>query len=69
MHYLGKFDGKSIMAAENYFSVDREVKPAESTETSEADQLSGEYGKLQPCQTARCYFVETSQTKKFSIVE
>ncbi|KAL9972932.1 hypothetical protein ACROYT_G019332 [Oculina patagonica] len=40
MHYLDKFDGKNIMAAENYFSVDREVKPAESAETSETDQSS-----------------------------
>lgn len=49
MHYLGKFEGKNIMAAENYFSVDREVKPAESAETIEADQTSGKYRKLQPC--------------------
>lgn len=45
LHYLSKFDGKTIMAAENYFSVDREAKLAESTETSEGDQSQGLY----PC--------------------
>ena len=45
MHYLSKFDGKTVMAAENYFSVEREVKSAESAETSETDQSSGKYRK------------------------
>ncbi|KAJ7389557.1 TNF receptor-associated protein 1, mitochondrial [Desmophyllum pertusum] len=40
LHYLSKFEGKSIMAAENYFSVDREVKSAESVEETQADQSS-----------------------------
>jgi len=43
LHYLSKFDGKTIMAAENYFSVDREAKLAESAETSKGDQSPGLY--------------------------
>ena len=70
MHYLGKFEGKSIMAAENYFSVDREVKPAESAESSDTDQSLGKYRKyIEPCQTALYCFVETPQTKNFSFVD
>ena len=34
------------MAAENYFSVDREVKPPTSTDTTEADEASGLYFNL-----------------------
>lgn len=59
MHYLGKFDGKTVMAAENYFSVEREVKPAESSETSETDQSPGKHRKLQPGLTAHNTFVKT----------
>lgn len=40
LHYLSKFDGKRIMAAENYFSVDREVKISTSTDTIDADKTS-----------------------------
>ena len=34
------------MAAENYFSVDREAKLADSTETSEGDQSPGLYPRV-----------------------
>ena len=43
LHYLKTFDKKNIMAAENYFSVDREPMPTEpkddSTETQEASGM------------------------------
>ncbi|PFX28537.1 Heat shock protein 75 kDa, mitochondrial [Stylophora pistillata] len=38
LHYLSKFDEKRIMAAENYFSVEREVKT--STDIIDADKTS-----------------------------
>lgn len=46
LHYLSKFDGKTIMAAENYFSVDREATLAESEETTVGDQSPGLYPYL-----------------------
>lgn len=43
LHYLSEFHGKKIIAAENYFSVDREVKSSISTDTIDADNTSGLY--------------------------
>lgn len=40
LHYLSEFHGKKIIAAENYFSVDREVKSSISTDTIDADNTS-----------------------------
>lgn len=42
LHYLKTFDKKNIMAAENYFSVDREPTPTEPTDDStETQEASG----------------------------
>ena len=42
LHYLKTFDKKNIMAAENYFSVDKEPSPTEPMDdTTQTEEASG----------------------------